>query len=232
MKLGRSICGVASVLAFACLAPAMAQDVAGMEMMSVQQPTSALGSGLPNDGPTLLKLSIYGRCLAKFYGSSDILSVPPESERDRRSIYGMTYSPEDCANRGLAEYAPMFMRGVYAEFLLTEDFDLNSRQPLGRHGKVFRLPDPARIALLPEKQRAALSFVQHGACVAKMDMPNVAKLFATEVGSGEEKQAFTALTPALSQCLAPGQTLKINRFKLRGYLAEGAYRELSTGAGQ
>ena len=63
-------------------------------------------------------------------------------------------------------------------------------------------------------------------------MPGVVRVFAAEVGTDAERQAFGGLVPAMSQCLSPGLTLKVNRFKLRGYLAEGTYRHLSAKADQ
>jgi len=205
-----------------------AQDYTAMEMGSIQLPASPTGAGLPNDGPTLHKLALFGRCIAEHSGR-DILFRPPESQLDRRNLFMNSVAPEICERIGsFQDYAPMFLRGSYAERLLLNDFDLTTGKPRERLEKLFPMPTDAQRAKMSEPEKAALAFVEYGTCIAKMDMPGIARLMAAEVGSDAELQAFGALGPAMGQCLAPGMTLKINRFKLRGYLAEGAYRQLAT----
>jgi hypothetical protein len=211
------------------LTPAVcaAQDVGMMEMRSILTTVSPTGDELPNDAATLHKIQMFGRCLSQ--NQTDILSEPPESDRDRRSIFGMSMTPEHCSRYGInPQNAPYFLRGVYAEYALRRDFDLSKGTSRGHREKVFALPTDAKRARLTIPQKATLSFVEYATCVAKSDMPGVVRVIAAEPGTDPEKQAFGGLVPAMSQCLSPGLTLKVNRFKLRGYLAEGAYRQLSS----
>lgn len=217
--------------ALLCFSSAVsAQDMGAAVMNSKLMPTSPTGYGLPNDGPTQLLLARYGRCISSRYGGV-ILGVLPESDRDRESLAGLTLTPEHCRRFGnFYEVAPMFLRGSYAEYSLTHDFDMTTLQAKGRGEKIFPLPTTEQRQRLSDKQKAALSFVEYATCVAQSDMPGLAKLMSAEVGSTAEKAAFQALAPAMSQCLTPGMTVKINRLKLRGYLAEGGYRWLSSRA--
>jgi len=216
------------------LTPAVctAQDVATMQMRSLDVSVSPEGLDLPNDGPTRRKVWMFGTCIAK-HPTGEMLAQLPESSLDRRIEFGMSMVPGRCAHTGnYSENAPMFLRGVFAEHSLTHDFALATEKPLRRHAKVFELPSEAKRVALNDKQKATLSFVEYGACVAAADMPAVTRLVAAEVGSAAENEAFGFLGPALGKCLTPGMTLRVNRLKLRGYLAEGAYRYLSAKADQ
>ncbi len=54
--------------------------------------------------------------------------------------------------------------------------------------------------------------------------PVFVALFKTSATSEREREAYSKLKPALSQCIEPGATFRMNPFTLRGFLAEGAYR--------
>ena len=96
---------------------------------------------------------MFGRCLSQ--NNTDILSEPPESDRDRRSIFGMSMTPEHCSRYGInPQYAPYFLRGVYAEFALRKDFDLSKGTARGHPEKVFALPTDAERARLTTAQKA------------------------------------------------------------------------------
>jgi hypothetical protein len=156
------------------------------------------------------------------------LQYRPNSREDRKVISRVGVMPGPCNNYGRVrgDTAP-FIRGVAAEYWLHADFDLIAGKQRHKARKIFTVPTEAeRNSMSPDEKRA-LSFVEYGTCVARADMSNLSRLFATEVGSASETQAFNSLGPVMGQCLLPGVTIKMNSLKLRGYLAEGAYRHLA-----
>jgi len=208
---------------------AWSQDFAVAQMNSVRQPTTATGAELPKDDAAIIAAANFGRCIAARRDGAKMLGVLPESVRDRRLIFGVTMTPEICSTHGnFFELAPSFLRGSVAEYQLKRDFDLVSGKALHRPAKIFDLPQEGVRSALKANQKAVLSFLEYGRCVATVDLQNVSKLVSSNVRTAEERTAFKNLAPALSQCLAPGMTLKVNPFKLRGYLAEGAYRYLTS----
>ena len=210
-------------------ATAGAQDVAGMYMRAERQQASPTGAGLPTDAQSLRKISAYGRCLASAE-LTNVFESLPDSREDRKIVSSVGVMPSPCNNYGrISGNTLSFMRGVAAEYFLHRDFDLSSGTQLRKPRKVFAAPTQAKVATLPPEEKSSLAFVEYGTCVATVDMPNLSRLFATEVASGQESEAFKLLVPTMSQCLSPGLTLKMNTLKLRGYLAEGAYRRLSVG---
>ena len=71
-----------------------------------------------------------------------------------------------------------------------------------------------------------MSLILFGQCVGTKDMSSVKALLATRPNTSDETAAFAKLGPALGGCAEKGVSLKLNRFQLRGYLAEGAYRAM------
>jgi hypothetical protein len=220
------------LLLFAVPSVCFAGDVGVEEMNYLNFVVAPDGSDLPGNSKALGIIADYGRCVAAG-APHPFLSTLPDSIGDKDAQwYMLEFSPSSCADRseGYGAALPLIARGAYAEYSLVNDFDLVSGKVRSRPQKIFAVPDAAHKASMKDNQKSALSFVEFGTCVAKVDRPDLAKLFGTQVGTNAEAAAFTALIPALSQCLTPGMSLRVNKLKLRGYLAEGAYRTLAEAA--
>jgi hypothetical protein len=111
------------------------------------------------------------------------------------------------------------LRGAVAEILLR-----NGQKALHRTRVVqaFQAPPANTLDSAPEGQRTAVALVLFGECVAGQDPDGVMKLLKTLVESQAEIVAFMPLKKPMSICSEV--TFKVDRFQMRGYLAEGAYR--------
>jgi hypothetical protein len=125
----------------------------------------------------------------------------------------------------------MNYRGPVAEVLFVADFAVAQATRARRNIRVFARPTDAELQQLSPFSRAATLMVEVGECVARADRESARALILSDVGDDQEKQAFSALTPSLSGCIPPGFELKISKFQLRGYIAEGAYRAAVTTQG-
>lgn len=61
------------------------------------------------------------------------------------------------------------------------------------------------------------------ACVADIDPQGITALLRTDIGSGNQKSAISALMPAVGQCLSKTVRLRTNPLGLRTALAEALY---------
>ena len=69
-----------------------------------------------------------------------------------------------------------------------------------------------------------------GTCIVQKAPVESWALLQTKVTSRDEKSALSALTPAMKFCISSGVTLKLNKFFLRGAVAEAIYRFSKNGA--
>ncbi len=67
-----------------------------------------------------------------------------------------------------------------------------------------------------------------GDCIARAAPANVRDLLFTRIGSPAESAQFAQIVPAMQGCLTTKQTVALNKYDLRGILAEAIYKlELS-----
>jgi hypothetical protein len=86
---------------------------------------------------------------------------------------------------------------------------------------------PKELQRLEEAKNKAIGFRLlsiYGECVGRRDPAAALRLVLSKPGSNEEAQSFTAMKPALEECLADGQTVSFTRVSLRGVIAMNLYR--------
>jgi hypothetical protein len=211
----------ALVILCAMASPARAEDVTVMMMRYTSMPTPAL----PLDPKALRSMYAAGMCTARNLGFERLLGTVPGSQAEGKELFGGWYGTNECVRKGgRTILAPRLLRGIAAEYQLSETFELPSGRLKGRFRKLFQLPDNAALARIPAEARASIVFIEVGECVAKGSPVPVARLFSAAYMSDEERSAFKDLAPAIAGCLPGGIELKINKLQMRGYLAEGAYR--------
>jgi hypothetical protein len=199
----------------ACVtAPAMAaaQDTAVLQMRAQAQ-----AGHEPEEDP--VRIHAIAMCAARRLGGVETLATWPNSSSEARYIVGMR--PDgDPTCQPLSH--PMlvggrFLRGAAAEYLLE-----NPAAPQSR--RTFAMPGNEQLMRLDPNTRNPLLFIQIGECTARTNLSGVMALLATEVGSAEERAAFTAVRPSVAGCVPAEVTFQVSRLLIRGYLAEGAYR--------
>jgi hypothetical protein len=191
----------------------------------IRSPQAAsIPDGGPNTRPAALKvMRAFGRCAAQNRQLSEkLLEALPSSEEEQSAALWMSKS--ECLNGGTLRFRANLLRGVVAEYLF-------SRMNLATAGDwarmdIFAVPDAEALAQADPAQRAAIQLIGFGQCVATKDMDSVKALLTTQPNTAEEGAAFAKLGPTLGGCAEKGVSLKLNRFELRGYLAEGAYRAM------
>lgn len=91
-----------------------------------------------------------------------------------------------------------------------------------------------KLAVLAENapvDRLMLGLYDFGHCVAVTDWPNARNLVLSAEGSAEQKQAVSALMPALGPCLQNDIELKLTPANLRRALAEPMVHMLASAGG-
>ena len=157
-----------------------------------------------------------GRVLATLPGSRE------ESALVERLIDPM---PPTCEVGGLLlEFSPRYLRGGIAEAVWRADFADPSRPRKKSPLAVFPVPSADRASGLDEAQKGIIGLVVFAECTARTDRASVAALLAARYGSSAELGAYQSLQSAMENCLPDGMELKLTPLRLRGYLAEGAYR--------
>jgi hypothetical protein len=161
----------------------------------------------------------FALCVARKYGGARVLEELPNTNDEIDFVFqNSRYGEINC---GPQNHRPIvgarFMRGGAAEYLLQHSnghFDQ----------AVFDMPTNEELQRLSPETRSAVVFIQIGQCAAAANPAGVTQLLATAVGSPEEREAFSAVTPALGGCVPAGINFGIPRLLVRSYLAEGAYR--------
>jgi len=206
--------------------PAHAQDTDQQQMM-------AMDGALPQSAESVRAVYAYGVCAARDSGfqSKLVLRGFPGSAGSDKALFWIATGSNSCGKaEEPSKFSPRALRGPIAEYYLKRDFDLGSWKPKGRLLTLFDAPDSEKLAGLPADIRASVVLVEIGTCVAQANPAGAAALFVSPVASKEESAAFGALSSTLATCLPPAVELKMSKFQLRSYLAEGAYRAAAAAA--
>nr|WP_166176369.1 hypothetical protein [Altererythrobacter segetis] len=180
---------------------------------------------IPNSAAEIDFVTKFAQCAGGERGGANLLRLLPASQQSDRSLFFMTDSHPNCApHNDRLTFSVRNYRGVLAELLLESDFDLSTWSARGKPAKIFPAPTNDQLVRLSADSRSAVVMTEIGTCTTQASPAAVAALFATEAGTPAESTAIAAITPALAGCIPPGVEMKISKFQLRGYLAEGAYR--------
>lgn len=222
-----------AVLVAAALAAstASAQDTDALMMMG----RSSTAPEIPEDSEALRATYALADCLAgQNPNALQVLASIPYSENEFRNAFWGSFEGTTC--RRTHESAPVsvrLLRGVIAERLLHSG---NNSAATGRAARQqpFAMPGGPDLAGLDGRTRSAITLIQFGECVARADSAGLDLFLATNPTTPEERTAFAALQPALAGCIPQGASIRMSARQMRGYMAEGAYRNFvmaSQGAG-
>jgi hypothetical protein len=175
----------------------------------------------------------FARCLlGSFQWSTLVIGAVPFSRSEERSASSAVRASNSCNGRERRPPATrVVLRGIMAELLLLRDFDLATGRRVHAPVRRFEMPAGRAFERLGADSQAALLLIQFGECVARADRAGLARLFATAAATSEERAALAALGPALNGCIPQGANFSMNARRMRGYLAEGAYRSLAAASG-
>ncbi|MGF7155929.1 hypothetical protein [Novosphingobium gossypii] len=180
---------------------------------------------IPTENAEIKRAHQYTDCLIDYPRTIRIMSRKPASRASSDAIWNLAYASPECnKDAPKIQYGPNALRGALAEHLLRKfvsDLQVARRTKLSM---LYDAPSAAEMQKLPEQVRASVTMVEYGSCVANADWDGVFQLFATEAASSDETRAFASLNTAMSNCLAPSNNIKLTKFQLRGFLAEGALR--------
>jgi hypothetical protein len=180
---------------------------------------------IPNSAAEIEFVTKFAQCAGGERGGANLLRLLPASQQSDRSLFFMADSHPNCApHNDRLTFSVRNYRGVLAELLLETDFELSTWSARGKLAKIYPAPMNEQLVKLSADSRSAVVMTEIGTCTTQASPTEVAALFATEPGTPEENAAYGAIMPALSGCIPPGVEMKISKFQLRGYLAEGAYR--------
>ncbi|WP_267382441.1 MULTISPECIES: hypothetical protein [unclassified Sphingomonas] len=175
---------------------------------------------LPRRSTEAIKtLDGFSRCVGKQRSEAiRLLATLPESDEEHRQANRIATS--SCLASGMLKFRANLMRGTIAEFILKAD-----RKALRRPEEKYTFDVPAEdiLSRAPGGQQAAIALVLFGQCVAHENSMGVKAILGTSVETRAEIEAFRPLTGAMTKCSTAN--FKVDRFQMRGYLAEGAYRE-------
>jgi hypothetical protein len=208
-------------LALAVVAP----EVASAKDFEFYMAEAFANRAIPSDPAEIKRAYKYADCLIDYRVAVRLMRTRPASRESSDTIWYFTYNGPSCRKDAPErQYAMNTLRGPIAEHLLrmyqANPEDVRRTKPI----MFFPSPSIEQLGRLPDDVRASILMVEYGSCVAKADPPGVAHLLATEAASVNEGNAFTALNPTMAACLPPGQQLKLTKFQLRGFVAEGAFR--------
>lgn len=208
----------AAIAAVILLAPSWAggQDVDALRM-SLRKPSFA-----PADASGIALDSRIGRCLGSEYQTT-VLSLVPRSARSNDELVNLALGGSTCGTwEERIRYSAPFLRGPIAESYLRK---LQSGKKMSKAElRIYAEPTTEKLAQLPPNVRTEIALVAIGSCVDKADHARTLKVFDTRPGTPDESMALQALTAALSNCIPPGVQFGFSKFDLRGYLADGSYR--------
>ncbi len=220
---------VAFTAVAACPTFAAAQDTDVQMMYSIEH------GAAPTDPDAVRFVAKFAACAARDVRSyaRDVLRRTPGSYRSSKDLYLLATVSNSCVPfQDRLKYSPRYLRGPVAEYFLKVDFALPDWKTRARPASLYTLGDDAEIGKLSPAQKTEMMLVEIGACIWTRNAPAVATLFGTEPASSAETTAFGALSGTMSECLPAGAPLKMSKFQMRGYLAEGAYRAASAAASQ
>jgi hypothetical protein len=197
-------------------APAFAQDYEAIRSI-------LNGSDFaPKEKSAIVFVHKFGMCLAASW-RPDVLSLLPKSKKSKDELFDEALIDSGCASfEDRVKYSPTFYRGPVAEYYLAW-IQSGKKIPKGMLD-IYTDPAPEERAKLKPEIRIALALVDVGSCVDQANHDATMKLFRTEPESAEESQVLASLTSDLADCIPPGVQLTFAKFILRGFLAEGAFR--------
>lgn len=153
--------------------------------------------------------------------AAQALKTQPGSPEETASFIAMANSRKGCLHQGKLRMKGHAMRGALAEQLYLHRFTAPLVEPA----------NPAAPA--PAVAEGEDAYHAYAGCIVARNAPAVDSLIRYKAGSEGERAAFQRAMPALSSCLAGGETnrLRIDRVVLRGYLAEALLDFRNAGAG-
>ncbi len=165
----------------------------------------------------------FGTCVGRHQADAiRFMNTVPESPEELKQA--LRISTSSCLSNGELRFRPSLLRGAVAEVLFKSHEGTPRRSTAQA---AFVAPSAEALSAATVGQRAAVALVLFGQCVASRDTPGVTALLHTPVESSAERSAFKALDDAMTRCSTVN--FKIDRFQMRGYLAEGAYRNAVAG---
>lgn len=188
----------------------------------VAQDVSAKDTKPKVDPEAVRVMHDFGRCVGQSRTSARLLSTLPYSPEEQ-ALAGRIANSDCLRGGGELRFRAPLLRGLVAEQLYLYNFA--GDRPRGTAAPVFADPAPAVLAAASDKQRSAVTMIRFGACVASIDKAGIVALFKTPATSASERKAYAAFQPALGRCIESGASFHMNPFTLRGFLAEGAYRQ-------
>ncbi len=155
-----------------------------------------------------------------------LLATLPQT-REEHNLAGRLIDPDPGCDYGggQIEFSVRYMRGGVAEALLEQDFGNLGGKARRKPAALFHTADIADPASLSDESKGSIGMILFGQCVAHPAPGDVAALFGTIVGSSDENAVFKKLSPAMASCAPSGNIPNTSGLQMRGYLAEGAYRE-------
>jgi hypothetical protein len=171
------------------------------------------------DVNALKTMDSFGRCVGgKTLLASQLMAALPGSPEAEKIT--LRLSTADCLASGELRFKSQLLRGVVAEVLLKK----GALGHFPRNAAIFPVPVGEAVAAEDPVQRTSIALIQFGQCVAAGNKAGVEKLFRTTRETKAEGAALAELRPSLNACLEHGATFKLDRFQMRSFLAEGAYR--------
>ena len=176
----------------------------------------------------------FGACFASRQPHvENLLNTVPGSADEDAIVSKAAHS--DCLDGAVSSklrFNAHALRGPIVEALLKRDFDIATGvQRKATVARTYALPDAAAPARQFMPFNAMVALVAFGQCVQKGDPTATLAVFRTKVESKQERAAMATLQPALNKCLEAGGSFRMTPFEMRGYLAEGSYRNLASGDG-
>ncbi len=129
------------------------------------------------------------------------------------------------------EVTASMVRGPLALAFARRELRPNPAAPAASKDVPWFTPKLAVLAENAPVDRVMLGLYDFGHCVAVTDWPNARNLVLSAEGSAEQKEAVSALMPALSPCLQNDIELKLTPANLRRALAEPMVHMLASAAG-
>ena len=207
------------VAIFACLlavaSPALAQrELYASNANPFTPPPGAFFKPTDRDGAEA-RMRQFTQCVVRGDPTlgAKLLQSTPNSAEETALYRKVAESRNRCLGSGRLTMKNRSMRGALAEQMYLHDY-----------------PDP-----IAEPAKPAATFVashdgiqayhSYGNCVVSRDPTAVDAVIRAKPRTAKEKQAYQNAAPALSTCLSgEGQSLRIDRLALRGFLAEALYR--------
>jgi hypothetical protein len=152
-----------------------------------------------------------------------VLGTVPGGADSLLALFHTSIGPCLVAEHPLAR-PELYLRGAIAERLIARDFATGPAVPRHRPATVFAPLTLDQLGRMGEVSRRLLAVLDMASCVAGREPVKVQAVFQTVRASAGERAAIEALTPAISGCLAQGQSFEMTPPLLRAFLAEGAYR--------